>query len=131
MNRGFAEGCFPKAFAGQKAFVFSYDALLFLAAVSFLALQMPYIPTDGKEHFLILQKQHDLVRVWLMDKGLEKGTIEKDFNFVFSGRNGTLVLGDEKIIFGNKKPGDKSSSAIECLYIKGLEIRKLTFSVFY
>lgn len=115
----------------NRGFIFSYDALLFLAAVSFLVLQMAYLPAEGKEHFLILQKQHDLVKVWLMEGSFEKGSIARDLNFVFPNKSGSVYFGNEKIIFGSQKSKGKRASVVECIYIKGPEIRKLTFSVFY
>jgi hypothetical protein len=49
------------------------------------------------EELLILQKENDLLKVWLQQQTLQEKELLSDFEFVFPNRTGTISVAGKKI----------------------------------
>jgi len=80
------------------------------------------------ENLYLLQKQHDLLKLWAK-KGIPPiGEMAADFNFVFSGKNGMIKLDGRAMEMG---PAGKEAIASEMVFIgSGMRERHLSLTVF-
>ncbi len=76
----------------KKAFIYSFEALLSLTIlINFLLLISTPINVSFNSIYL-LQKQHDLLKVWSYSKTFNANELIEDFKFVFPQNNGKIVL---------------------------------------
>lgn len=59
---------------------------------------------DGKklDELYIIQKEHDLLKIWFSEEGLEENEMINDFMFVFSEKNGKIIINGVEFPIGKE-----------------------------
>lgn len=114
----------------NKGFWFSIDAILAFLILTILLLS--FVPT-GKNDFsglAVLQKQHDLFKVWQQTNTTELEEMQKDVEMVFSQNAFELRLGNQTV--QQQKPGNQpNTSAAEAEIWIGSETVSVFLNVHY
>ena len=96
---------------------FSYAAEALIATI-FLAIIIANFNSSAKidsnkmlDELYLLQKEHDLLKIWIRADELKMGEITSDFNFMFSKNCGLIEIDDVKI-WVNKEFFNEKQEAI-------------------
>jgi hypothetical protein len=87
------------------------------------------LPDTSPERFLVRQKQHDLMRVWLHEGSFDTASMEADFRFVFPENEGVIEAGGKRVPVKGVKGNE--NSVVEAYYVKGSMQHRLTLTVTY
>ncbi len=97
----------------MKGFYLSTEAILSLALLSALLIAQPPLqaPADaGLEELHVLQRENDLLKVWLMEASFDEKEMRHDFMFAFPGNSGKIAVdGVETVVGEEGKEGIASS----------------------
>ncbi len=78
----------------------TFEAMLGLL-ILFAILSIPIQNGQQSLHELhILQKQDDLLKLWLSERSFDAEKMKGDFEFVFPNSSGAIEIGEEKIVVG-------------------------------
>lgn len=78
------------------------EALLSLILLVFLIT----VPMQGKDSgeklgdLYIIQKEHDLMKVWFLEGNFSTDVLVRDFEFVFPGKSGFVEVNGGKVFVG-------------------------------
>ncbi len=115
----------------KKAFALTIEAILALLAVAAIA-SFPMQPqkTDLLE-LLVLQKENDLLKIWLGERELGEKELASDFEFAFPQLDGAIEFNGKKIEikkFDYKTERKISSSAL--FYLENENLVELRITVY-
>lgn len=86
---------------------------------------------ESLEEIYVLQKQHDLIKVWIKERDFSENTLRSDFEFVFPGKSGIIKLGEREIEIGNLEEGYSTKGIAKAYYLnQELELEEMQLIVF-
>ncbi len=116
----------------KSGFVLSLEAtlsLLIVASISILALSPAQKP-DSLAELLILQKEHDLLKLWLKTRCSDADMI-RQAKELFSGQEFELEINGIKV-FTSYSGGSKTAISAEVFIVdEGLNMKKVKLTVFH
>lgn len=115
----------------ESAFVFTIEAVLALLAVAAIA-GFP-VQTEKTDLFelLLLQKENDLLKIWLSESELKESELVSDFNFVFPLLNGHIEIDGKKTEINNSEAKTQNSVSSGALfYSKEGRLAELRIAVY-
>lgn len=87
----------------RRGIYLAFEAVLSLL-ILFAILSIPMQDEQQNLHELhILQKQDDLLKMWLSEGNFNPEKMWGDFEFVFPNSSGFIEIGDQKIAVGKKR----------------------------
>lgn len=97
-----------------KGFYLSLEAIISLLLLSALiVMQTPEQETNtGLKELVILQKENDLLRVWLIQGSFNEKEMVEDFQFVFPNANGKITVDGKEIVIGKQEKNTVASSTL-------------------
>lgn len=114
----------------SRAFHLSIEAIFSLLVLALL-LSMPLPAADaGLERLQLLQKQQDLLAVWLVGGDFGSAEMKSDFEFVFAGRAGIIEFAREKLEIGVPPDGCAVSTAGVHYLDSAMKLQEITLTVF-
>ncbi|MCX8158327.1 MAG: hypothetical protein N3D73_01535 [Candidatus Diapherotrites archaeon] len=115
-----------------RGFVFSYDSIFFLFCFCLLFLSFHSVNLNQDlEDFIIIQKQYDLARIWLIENSFDKDLLTKDFCFFFYGKKAYFYSDKDKFFVDCNSISTTESNAVDIYYIDNLHLERLTFVIYY
>ncbi|MBU0662047.1 MAG: hypothetical protein ABH854_03940 [Candidatus Diapherotrites archaeon] len=104
-------------------------SLLFLALI--LTVPVPQ-PQPTLHNLQMLQKQHDLLSLWLADGSLDETIIRDDFAFAFPNSTGTVNFCGTEISTGRARPRNSAAAvSSSALYLSpAMQLCEITLTVF-
>lgn len=81
----------------NKGFWLSLDAFLALFVVFAVLLSLPTLRQNDFTELAVLQKQHDLLKVWQATQTIEIGEMRQDARFVFPNQSFELAVENETV----------------------------------
>lgn len=86
------------------------EAVLSLVILVML-LAVPYAKTDIRmDELVIMQKAHDLLKVWGMDSSWDEEEMAEDFRFVFPNKGGGITIGGKDVEAAECRNQDEAHS---------------------
>ena len=115
----------------SKALALTIEAILALLMVASIAsFPVQQQKTDLLE-LLVLQKENDLLRIWLSEGELGEAEMASDFEFGFPQSNGAIEFNGKKIEIKKFAYGSESSVSSEALfYLRNGELAELRITVY-
>lgn len=71
----------------------------------------------------IIQKEHDLMKVWGMGEELNEEMLREDFEFVFPKKGGIVEVNGGKVFIGSFYGGGEIISSEGSVFINGIKYR--------
>ncbi len=102
-----------------------------------ILISLLVIPIQLREQNLdelyIMQKQNDLLKVWIRGRNLSKENLKSDFLFVFPNQKGLIEFSGEKIVIGELAgfANYRKSVAVGHYLDDGLKLREIKLTVYY
>lgn len=117
----------------ERAVYFSLEVILsFILLVALIAF--PLHRNEGKADELVLvQKEHDLIKVWVKERCFSKDEMEKDFLQNFPSNAGIIEFEGKKIFVNSTYLNFKAQRiSVKGFYLDGfLKVQGLSLTVFY
>ncbi len=111
-----------------KAISPSLEAALSLLVLAAVILSTPSAESPGLQNLLILQKEHDLMRVWARNGIPGIGGMESDFRFAFGNNSGKIEVNGEAVSIG---PESKEAVSAQMEFFDSkLNRKRVTLTVF-
>ena len=113
-----------------KGFYLSTDAILSLLLLSaLLAAQAPLEAADvSLRELYVLQKENDLLRLWMVEGAFNENAMQRDFAFVFPGSSGKIVIDGREILVGKK--GEEGTASSLLFFDSGMHGHRIGLIVF-
>lgn len=97
----------------EKGLYLGVEAVLSLVILVML-LSAPYAKTGIRmDELMVMQKAHDLLKVWGMDSSWNEDSMAEDFRFVFPNKGGGITIGGKEVEAAECRNQD------EAYFIKG------------
>ena len=102
-----------------------------------ILISLLVIPTQLREQNLdelyIMQKQNDLLKIWVRERNFEEANLKSDFLFVFPNQKGLIEFGNKKIVIGKLEGLNNYRKSVAIgHYLDGeLELREIKLTVYY
>ncbi len=110
-----------------KGFTFTLEALISLM----LLVMIISIPIEENKNDLekiyVLQKENDLIKVWIKTKNFDEKELEKDFKKMFPFQKGEIIINGKKTEIKGKKGENEIKS--NGFYYEN-ELKKISVKVF-
>lgn len=100
------------------AFVLTIEAILALLVVAAIAAFPAQTEKTDLFELLLLQKENDLLKIWLEEETLDENTLASDFKFVFPQLNGAIEFEGKKIEIGKQYSEAKNSVSSSALFLE-------------
>jgi len=114
------------------AFVLTIEAILALLVVAAIASFPAQQEKTSLFELLLLQKENDLLKLWLMDKELDEKEIVDDFKLVFPNLDGAIEFDGKKIEIKNNGLNAKNKTSSSALfYSKDGRLSELRVAVYH
>lgn len=111
-------------------FALSLEAILSLLLLAGIASMASFEHQNNSlNELLLLQKENDLLKVWVKEKTFDLNGMKSDFEFVFPQKSGKIFLNGGEISIG-KSIGKKAVSSNAVFFSKNLEKTVLRVIVF-
>lgn len=102
------------------AFALTIEAILALLVVAAIASVPIQQQKNSLFELLLLQKENDLLKLWLSEKELSENEMKKDFEFVFPALAGEIRVGKKTVkIFSSTGKRESISSSTMFLTKEG------------
>lgn len=86
----------------QKGFGFTLEALTSLTIlVIIISIPITYNENDLSKIYC-LQKENDLIKIWIKTKGFKEKELKNDFREMFPFQQGEITAGEKKIVVEGK-----------------------------
>lgn len=86
----------------QKGFGFTLEALTSLT-ILVIIISIPIIYNENDlSKIYCLQKENDLIKIWVKTKGFEEKELKNDFKKMFPFQKGEIVVEEKKIVIEGK-----------------------------
>lgn len=106
----------------------SFEAALSLLVLAAVILSTPSAESPNLQNLLILQKEHDLMRVWARNGIPEIEEMELDFRFAFGNRSGKIEVDGQAVSIGPES--EEAVSAQMEFFDSRLNRKRITLTVF-
>ena len=87
----------------RKGFYLSLGELIALLLVASALLALPESEEPSFKELVVLQKEHDLLKVWGKTLEFEEKELVQDFQEVFPNRSGFVEIDGKKLSVGEKQ----------------------------
>ncbi|MEW6294801.1 MAG: hypothetical protein AB1467_00715 [Candidatus Diapherotrites archaeon] len=117
----------------EKAAYFSLEVLLsFILLIGIIAFPV-HRSEAGTDELVLVQKEHDLIKVWVKERNFSKEEIEKDFLQNFPSNAGLIEFEGRKIFVNSKHLNLKGQKvSVKGFYLDdSLKVQELRLTVFY
>jgi hypothetical protein len=106
----------------------SIEAALSLLVLTAVILSTPNAESPGLQDLLILQKEHDLMRIWAREGIPEINEMKSDFKFAFGNKGGKIEVNGRVVLIG---PESKEAISAQMDFFDwNLGKRKVVLTVF-
>jgi len=115
-------------YANEKGFSFTLEALISFS-VLILILTVPVQKEKSDlEKIYSIQKEHDLIKVWIKEKNFEEKILKEDFRKMFPFQKGKIEVEGKKIEIKGKE--GKNELNVSGFYYKNGKINEISVKVF-
>ncbi len=114
--------------ANEKGFSFTLEALISFS-VLLLILTIPVQKEKSDlEKIYSIQKEHDLIKIWIKTKNFEEKNLKEDFKKMFPFQKGEIEIKGKKIEIKGKEGKDELK--VSGFYYKNGKISEISVKVF-
>lgn len=91
--------------------VFSTEAGFSLIAMAIVLAGIQAVEKESLSELLVMQKEHDLIKVWAKQEIPKEEDMEMDFIAAFPGSSGAIAVNGKKTLIGEQKGKAITTSA--------------------